>query len=217
MDKLKEVIEQYGRWNRLSEFIDRIEAHITSDFSTVLENAKSLLETIGKEICKSNGIELEPTASINSVLKKAFKGIGYSSNDLVTQVSSALTTIGQKMGELRNEIGLTAHGMSLQKLEERNNKVDDLTKEFLIDSTVIVACLLIRSFESKKPPISITDDAKMLLSEQEEFNNFWDETYGDFSMGDYSYSASEILFYVDNSAYITECKAYISGEERNEG
>lgn len=107
MQKLNLVIEQYGRWGGLKTYTERIEAHAQSDFSLSLENSKSLLETICKEVCKSKGVKIEATASINQVLKKAFTAIGYSSSDSITQISSALATIGQQMGDLRNEIGTT--------------------------------------------------------------------------------------------------------------
>jgi len=116
------------------------------------------------------------------------------------------------MGELRNEIGSTSHGMSLKELNERNSKVDSLTKEFLIDSTVIVACFLIRNYENENPRMPVTDKTKLLFFDQEDFNDFWDENYGEFSMGEYSYSASEILYNVDYPAYMTEVKAYMNRE-----
>jgi hypothetical protein len=131
MDKLKNVIKEYGRWSGLELYIDRIETHIKIDFSLSLENAKSLLETVGKEICTRNSVELRATPSINSVLKKAFSSIGYANSNLVNQISSALATIGQEMGELRNEIGLTSHGKPLEEIKQRNNNVDLLTREFL--------------------------------------------------------------------------------------
>jgi hypothetical protein len=212
MQKLKRVIKQYGRWADLSIYIDRIEAHIDSDFSHALENAKAMLETIGKEICKTKNVEIEATASINSILKKAFTAIGYSNNNLATQISSALATIGQKMGELRNEIGSTSHGMSLKELKERNNKIDSLTREFLIDSTVIVACFLIRNFENENPRMPIIRKTELRFFEQEDFNNFLDENYGEFVIGEYSYLASEILYNVDYPAYMTEHKAYMNRE-----
>ena len=84
-------------------------------------------------------------------MKKAFTAIGYSSDNLVTQISSALATIGQNIGELRNDIGTTSHGKSLEELRERNKKVDEFTREFLIDTTVIVASFLIRTFENENP------------------------------------------------------------------
>lgn len=216
MERLKKVIAQYGRWSDLTIYTERIEAHVATDFSHAIENAKALLETIGKEICNSKGVEVEATASINSVMKKAFTAIGYNSENMVTQISSALATIGQNIGELRNDIGTTSHGKSLEELKERNNKVDGLTREFLIDATVIIAAFLIRSFENENPrarPVAV--EAKPLYSEYEDFNDFWDDIYGEFEMGSYSFTASEILFYVDNKAYMTEQQAFVESEDES--
>lgn len=213
MDKLKKVIEQYGRWSVLNNYIERIEAYLVSDFSHALENAKALLETIGKEICNSKGFVVDGTASINSVLKRAFTAIGYSSENMVTQISSALATIGQKMGDLRNEIGATSHGRSLEELKARNDKVDGMTREFLIDATVIVACFLIRAFENENPRTIPLEEVKILYESNQDFNDFWDDTYGEFGMGEYSYPASEILYNVDYPAYVTEQKAFDESEK----
>ena len=216
MEKLKNVIGQYDRWAELKLYTDRIEAFLDSDFSQALENVKALLESIGKEICASKGITLDSSSSINAVLKKAFSAIGYSADSMVTQISSSLATIGQQVGQLRNEIGPTSHGRSLEELRERNNKVDELTREFLIDSTVIVACFLIRTFENENPRNKLPVDAKTLYEESEDFNESWDETYGEFAMGDYSFPASEILYNVDYPAYVTEQKAFVESGEGNE-
>jgi hypothetical protein len=214
MQRLNEVIEQYGRWADLKTYTDRIEAHVESDFSQSLENAKSLIETICKEICELKGVEIEATASINQVVKKAFKAIGYPSSTPVTQISSSLITIGQQMGTLRNEIGSTSHGKSLDELRERNSKVDEITKELLIDTTVIIASFLIKNFENENPRLSgETFVQRVLYSDNQEFNDFWDEAYGEFTMDDYSYPASEILFYTDNKVYLTELKAFKEGED----
>ncbi|MGV7223179.1 MAG: abortive infection family protein [Nitrospinales bacterium] len=213
MERLKKVIEQYGRWSALAIYTDRIEAHVSSDFSHAIENSKALLETIGKEICNSKGIELAATASINAVMKKAFIAIGYSSDNLVPQISTALATIGQQIGNLRNEISPTSHGKSLEELKERNNKVDDLTREFLIDTTVIVASFLIRTFENENPRSKTQSaDTKFIDTDNESFNDFWDDLYGEFEMGDYSFPASEILFNVDYQAYRTGLKAFEEGD-----
>lgn len=214
MERLKKVIEQYGRWSELSIYTERIEAHITSDFSHAIENAKALLETIGKEICDSKGIQIGSSASINSVLKKAFSVIGYSSSSLVTQISTALASIGQQIGDLRNEVGTTSHGKSIEELKERNNKVNEITREFLIDTTVIVASFLIRTFENENPRLKPSTLAKKIqYIDNDAFNDFWDNSYGEFEMGEYSYPASEILFNVDYQAYETEVNACEESEE----
>jgi hypothetical protein len=213
MERLNLIIEQYGQWYELRTYTDRIDTYVQSDFSVALENSKSLLESICKQICESKGEPIDPNASINNVLKKAFTAIGYPSSTPVTQISSSLVTIGQQMGTLRNEIGSTSHGRSLEELKERNSKVDEMTKELLIDTTVIVASFLIRNFENENPkPAHGTSEQKILLTENQDFNDFWDEDYGEFIMGDYSYTASEVLYYTDYEAYLTELKAFREGD-----
>jgi hypothetical protein len=219
MQKLRATIERYGRWQELGQYVDRIEAHLEVDFSISVENAKALLECIGKEICKAKAVELESAVSINAVMKKAFVALGYRGESLVTRISGSLASIGQELGNLRNEISPTSHGKSLDELRARNDKVDLLTREFLIDSTLAVAVFLIRAFEERRdmgaPALAEAvveteldyDDEGM-----EDFNTSWDEAFGEFEMGDYSFPASEILFCVDYKAYENEYKAFLEAE-----
>ncbi|KIO45691.1 abortive infection family protein [Sanguibacteroides justesenii] len=207
MDKLKAKISQYGRWASIGEYIVRVETYLETDFSISLENAKCLLETIGKEICDAKGRPLADKSSINGVLKNAFSVMGYTSEDMVTQISSSLATIGQKVGGLRNEIGVSSHGKTLDQLQKRNEAVNELTKCFLIDSIEIIACFLISLFEGEH----ISDSKERIPSyeEREDFNDYWDEIYGDFAMGDYSFTASEILYNNVIEAYDNEYKSYL--------
>lgn len=209
MQKLKSTIEQFGRWSELSVYINRIETHLESDFSHSLENAKALLEAIGKNICAEKSHVLPSKPSVNVVLKNAFFALGYTKHGMVAQISSSLATIGQQVGDLRNEIGISSHGKSLEEVKERNNKVDTLTRDFLIDTIEIVACFLIRNFENENPRVT-HDDLEDTLDyfEAEDFNEYWDDAFGDFTMGSYEYSASEILFNVDKKAYVTEYETF---------
>lgn len=221
MEKLRNTLEQYGRWKPLAVYVDRMEASLESDFSNAVENAKALLESIGKEICQVKAVELPAAASINAVMKRSFMALGYTSEDLVSQVSGALANIGQQVGNLRNEISPTSHGKPLAALSERNDKVDLLTREFLIDSTLVVAVFLIRSFEERRsdtaPPRDAEADNTPDYEDNEAFNNYWDETFGEFAMGQYSYPASEILFNVDAQAYEAEYKAFTESEDTPAG
>jgi Abortive infection C-terminus len=223
MEKLRAILLQYRRWEPMAVYIDRIEAHLVVDFSVSVENAKALLESIAKQICHEKGkaSELGNAPSINAVLKKAFVALGYASDELVTQVSSALATIGQYVGNLRNEISPTSHGKSLAELSDRNSKVDLLTREFLIDSTLVVAVFLIRAFEERQGDAAIPVENAVIAppdyEDNEGFNNFWDETFGEFTMGQYSFPASEILFGVDLQAYLAEYKTFIETEEEPAG
>ena len=213
MEKLRATIEQYSHWKDLGDYVDRMEAHLELDFSLSIENAKALLESIGKEICKSKSITLGTVPSVNEVLKKSFRALGYENENLVKIISTSLATIGHEIGTLRNEISPTSHGKPLDELRERNNKIDLLTREFLIDSTVVVAVFLIRAFEERKDEVLQVEDAEpsaeqLNYDESEDFNEYWDDAFGEFAMGTYSYPASEILYGVDYKAYETEYKAF---------
>ncbi|MCZ6803384.1 MAG: abortive infection family protein [Proteobacteria bacterium] len=126
---------------------------------------------------------------------------------MVNQISGSLANIGQQIGNLRNEISPTSHGKQLNALEDRNDRVDLLAGEFLIDSTLLIATLLIRTFENDNPRKKAEDQLDYF--DADEFNNFWDEAFGEFEMGVYSYPASEILFNVDSDAYKTEHAAFL--------
>ncbi len=214
IDSQKKTLKEYGRWSKLSTYVEGIETHIDIDFRHSLENAKALLESVGKQICIDNEVDLGATPGINTVLKKAFISLGYANSNLANKVLSTLATIGQQVGELRNSIGLASHGKSLEELNQRNNKEDVLTREFLIDTVELVSVFLIINFETKVGRTSSERLEDTLdYREEEEFNESWDDLFGGFTMGDYSYPASEILFNVDKQAYINEYKAFIESEE----
>lgn len=215
MDKLKDKISQYGRWAPINEYIVRIETYLENDFSISLENAKALLESIGKEICKSKGRALAPDSSVNGVLKNAFNVLGYTKSNMVVQISSALATIGQQIGELRNDIGTSSHGKTLEELQNRNEAINELTKVFLINSVELIACFLISLYEGEH--IEINPSKEIGYDECEDFNEYWDELYGEFSMGGYSYTASEILYSNDPSAYETEYNSFLESSMNENG
>ena len=213
MKRLNEIIFHYGRWSELLTYTERIETFISTDFSQALENAKALLEAISKEICSSKGVELNDSSSINATLKKAFSAIGYTSETLVTQISSALASIGQQMGNLRNDIGITSHGKTLEELKQRNDQVDEITKDFLLETTVIVASFLIRTFENENPRQGVNPlNLEFRYEDQPEFNDFWDDSFGEFAMGEYSFTSSEIMFYVDYNDYVREYENFTVDE-----
>lgn len=213
MEKLRSTIAEHGRWVLLTEFVDRVEAYQENDFSTAIENAKALLESIGKEICQDKGVELGTQATTNEILKGAFKGLGLGNSEIVSVVSRSLGAIGQKVGELRNEICATPHGMTLEQLKERNGKVDRLTRDFLLDSTAAVSVFLIGAYEQQKQGKS---EERLDYDKASDFNDYFDDLYGEVEIGNYSYSASEILYNVDYNAYRTEHDAFMAEPEQEE-
>ena len=150
---------------------------------------------------------------MNGVLKNAFAALGYPKDEMIAQISSSLANIGQHIGALRNTIGSSSHGKSLEELQKRNEKINDMTKYFLIDSIELIACLLIELFEGENIQIESLSD--LVYEDCDDFNEYWDDIYGEFSMGDYSYTASEILYNNDISAYKSEYNSYKADELNN--
>lgn len=215
MQKLRELIDAHARWSECSIFVDRIESSRTQDFSLAFENAKALLESVCKEICKSCGKELSTRSKMNGIVRASFSALGFSNSDISSSISSSLASIGDIVGKLRNDICVTCHGRTVEELRERNLKVDELTKDFLLDSIKTIIIFLIRSFEYKQLDNIDTSEKEQENERNKEFDEFLDENYGEFVMGDYSYTASQILFAVDSEAYQYERKNF-EAEEGNQ-
>ncbi len=195
-------------------YVERIELHIDTDFSISLENSKSLLEGISKQICKDKQIALSGGENFHALIKTAFDAIGYEKGGFVNVVGGALSAIGQQLGKLRKEVGTTSHGGTSEQIERRNLVIDEISRDFLIDATDLVASFMIRNHENeilRREEQSLFDTLDYY--EAEEFNASWDDSYGEFSMGDYSYPASEILFNVDKQAYVTEYNTFNESPE----
>ncbi|WHF51880.1 abortive infection family protein [Chryseobacterium gotjawalense] len=207
MQRLKSILTKHSNWEPYNEYIVRIEGYATTDFTLCIENSKALLEGVSKEVCAKKGIALEKASSMSGCLKTAFKALGYPSSSTILQIGTAIANVGQQMGNFRNEIGTTAHGKTVEELQKRQNSIHDLTGNFLIEATSIVCCFLIEAFETDKPIKPIEDEID--YEENETFNDFWDEQYGEFTMSDYSFFASEILFSNDPKAYENELNAFI--------
>ena len=207
MNRLQSILDKHSRWQPLSEYIGRIEGYRSSDFSLCIENSKSLLESIAKEICQQKNQPLTNDESVGKLMGLAFGSLGYHPSDAMRQIGQAIANIGHQMGVFRNEVGVTAHGRTLEELKGRDDIVNSLTGDFLIFSTETVCCFLIEAFETDNPLAAVRPELE--LDDNTDFNEFWDDLYGEFKMTEaYTYPASEILFNVDNEAYKTELNAF---------
>lgn len=216
MEKLKLVIEQYGRWAPINEYVQRINSYKDADVSLSIENAKALLESISKNICKEKGQSLKGDEGMNKLVKIAFIAIGYPAGEYMNVIGSSLSAIAHQIGNLRTELGITSHGKTFEELSKRNSMLDEMTRDYLIETTELVACFLIRHFENENPraeSIGIETENSIKYSDCEDFNEYWDEEYGEFVMGEYSFFASEILYDMDKKAYKYEYENFINEED----
>lgn len=202
-------MEKHSRWQPLAEYVERIEGYRDRDFSLCVENSKSLLESIAKEICSQKKQPLAGSESVGRVLSLSFGCLGFPPSDTIRQIGTAIANVGQQMGKFRNEIGTTSHGKTLEELKSREETVSGLTGDFLVTSTELVSCFLIETFEADNPLAHTRSE----IVDDPEFNEFWDEQYGPFEMGDYSFTASAVLFNLDPLAYQTEVSEFSFSRE----
>lgn len=201
MDKLKAIIQEHSRWQNeaLTDYINRIEGFRDSDFPFCIENAKSLLETVAKQICVERSKAYSEQDSPGKILKLAFESLGYGDSDTTQQVGRAIANIGTQMSLLRNQIGATSHGRPLEELEKRKEAINKVTSDFLLFSTELVCTFLIELFETENPLAPIESEIK--YEDNEEFNGYWDETYGEVVMGNFSFLPSAVLFNLEPESY----------------
>lgn len=208
MQRLKAVIEQYSRWKEYDDYIERIQLNVDSDFPNCIEIAKSLLEGIAKKICEERKQPLENNENVSKLMKLAFGSLGYDkANIAIQQIGTSIANIGHQMGTLRNAVGTTAHGVTPEEIERRKNAIKKSSSDFLLASTEIVCCYLIETFETEFPR-GYVDPKPLKYEDNEEFNQDWDEQFGEFAMKDYSFTASEILFGLDPNAYQLELNLF---------
>src|SRR5215212_1517384 len=126
MERLRLTIERFSRWQPYIEYVERIEGFQHTDFSLCVENSKALLESVAKEICIQRKQPLAGTENVSKLLNLSFGSLGYAPSDTIRQIGTAIANIGQQMGNLRNEIGTTAHGKTLEEMKNRSNSLNSL-------------------------------------------------------------------------------------------
>jgi hypothetical protein len=115
------------------------------------------------------------------------------------------------MGNLRNQVDVSSHGKTLEEVERRNQVFDAISRDMLLGTTELIGTFMIAQYELQRVGKTEADDLN--YTDCSQFNDNWDESFGDFEMGDYSYTASEVLFNVDYTAYETEFRSYEAGDE----
>ena len=204
MDRLKQLSKQYGQWKDLAIYIERIEYNLDSDFGAAIGNSKSLIECICKTILhEQENSEPRNDESINKLVKRTLEKLNIK-NDSISQFANSIITASQKLGELRNRIDTSSHGQSLLI---KNDKLEEITSYFLINCVENIACFLIDFYEIEYPRTKQTPDRKYI--DYQDFNEYLDNLYVNIHMIGLSYSTSEILFLIDQVAYLDKYQEYL--------
>jgi len=117
------------------------------------------------------------------------------------------------MAEFRNEYTETGHGQSVYVIDKNRKSVTAATIAFITSVVEQTAVFLITVYEEEYPK---TIQSKIRFEDNVEFNNKFDENQELIEIGQYGpYTPSEILFNIDQQAYITEFHNYLNGADKN--
>lgn len=202
MERLKLIFEKHSRWQLYGEYVERILLSKEDDFSICVENAKSLIEGIAKEICRLKKQPLTNDQSMGRLLSLSFGCLGFHPNNTIRQIGQSVSNIGQQMGNYRNEIGSISHGRTSEELKDRKSHIESYTSDFLLSSVESLCCFLIEAFETENPLTHI--EAEINYVDETDFNNYWDDLFDEYKMNDYSFTASDVLYNCDPKAYKEE-------------
>ncbi|MEN6510971.1 MAG: hypothetical protein ABFD00_03965 [Chloroherpetonaceae bacterium] len=215
MTKTQSFIDANRKWQVLNDYVLRIEKFRASSPGLVIENCKSLVESIFKTILVEVSSETEEslkncsTSELYGKVKDIlfFERQGY--RNIIGSFSNAIS-------EYRNKLGETSHGKDIYTLESNKNTLVNDEMLFLLFTTDNVSYFLLSYYKNLYP--AFAEKKKVLVYEDnDEFNRWFDETEEAVSVGGVSLSPSRVLFDGDTEAYKTSLSEYLSKNELIEG
>lgn len=215
MQKTKTFISQNNKWNPLREYILRIENFLDSAPGLVIENCKSLLESIFKTVLvEVNHKTAEDLKDLNiGTLYKQVKTCLFLEKRGYCNVIGSFT---KALAEFRNALGETSHGKDIYTLENNRNALFHDEVNFLIATTDSISFFLLSYYTNLHP--SLAEKRKELkYADNSDFNDWFDQTESPVNVGGISLSPSKTLFDGDTEAYKVQLEVYQEKDELIEG
>lgn len=207
MRKTQSFIDANIKWQALGDYVLRIETYRATSPGLVIENCKSLVESIFKTILVEVNSETEEslkdcsTSGLYGKVKDIlfFEEQGY--RNIIGSFSNAIS-------EYRNKLGETSHGKDIYTLEENRKALFDDEILFLLSTTDNISYFLL-SYYKDLYPVFARKREEMTYEDNIEFNEWFDEKEEVVSLGGVSLSPSHVLFDGDSEAYKTSLSEYL--------
>jgi len=199
MKKTSAFIQQDSKWQALEAYILRIESYSDTNPGLVIENCKSLIESIFKtiivEVERKTADDLKDN-NIGNLNKQVRKILQLEERGYAQIISSFSSAIAQ----FRNSLGETSHGKDIYTLEDNRSALFEDEINFLLATTDNIAFFLLSYYKNLYP--SFAEKRKKLTYEDNtEFNNWFDENESVVRVGGVELPPSKVLFDNDEEAY----------------
>lgn len=215
MRKTQSFIDANGKWQALGDYVLRIETYRDSSPGLVIENCKSLVESIFKTILVEADSKTEADlkdCDIGNLYKQVKKVLFFEEKGYLNIIGSFSSAIS----EFRNKLGETSHGKDIYTLENNRTALFDDEILFLLSTTDNISYFLLSYYKNLYP--AYAEKRKGLeYEDNQEFNEWFDETEDAVSLGGVSLSPSRVLFDGDTEAYKTSLSEYLGKNELIEG
>lgn len=215
MEKTKLFIESNSKWQVLNDYILRIEKFKENFPELVIENCKSLLESIFKtiiiEIESKTGDDLKD-CDIGNLAKQVKKILCIDIKEYHHLISGFAITIR----DFRNKIGETSHGKDIYTLENSRNLLFEDEISFLLSATDDISYFLLSYYKNLYPKYA--EKKKELIYENyQDFNEWLDEREPEIYISGISLLPSKVLFDGDEEAYKENLSEYLEKNDLIKG
>lgn len=207
MKKTQAFIDSNTKWQPLNDYVLRIETYRETSPGLVIENCKSLIESIFKTIL----------VEVNSETEESLKDCSTSNlygkvkNILFIEKKGYCNIIGSfssAIAEFRNKLGETSHGKDIYTLERNRDALFGDEILFLLSTTDNIAFFLLSYYKNLYPKYA-EKKRELVYGDYNEFNEWFDETQEQVVVGGVSLSPSRVLFDGDVDAYKTSLGDYL--------
>jgi hypothetical protein len=207
MRKTQSFIDENVKWQSLGDYVLRIETYKASSPGLVIENCKSLVESIFKTIlveADSKTADDLKKCDIGNLYKQVKKVLFFEEKGYLNIIGSFSSAIS----EFRNKLGETAHGKDIYTLENNRSALFDDEVLFLLSTTDNISYFLLSYYKNLYPAYA-EKRKEMAYDDNKEFNEWFDETEEVVNVGGVSLSPSRVLFDGDTEAYKTSLSEYL--------
>lgn len=207
MRKTQSFIDENSKWQILNDYILRIEAYSETSPGLVIENCKSIIESIFKTILVEVDSKIEDDLKdidIGGLYKQVKKILFFEEKGYCNIIGSFSSAIA----EFRNRLGETSHGKDIYTLEKNRRALFNDEIHFLLSTTDNIAFFLLSYYKNLYPAYA-EKKRKLVYEDYAEFNEWFDETQEPVIVGGVSLSPSRVLFDGDISAYKTSLGEYL--------
>ncbi len=207
MRKTQSFIDANIKWKVLGDYVLRIETYRASSPGIVIENCKSLVESIFKTILVEADSKTEDdlkNCDIGNLYKQVKKVLFFEEKGYLNIIGSFSSAIS----EFRNKLGETSHGKDIYTLENNRSALFDDEILFLLSTTDNISYFLLSYYKNLYPAYAEKKE-ELAYDDNKEFNEWFDETEEVVSVGGVSLSPSRVLFDGDIEAYKTSLSEYL--------